>query len=104
MSKVYKLQSGKPYQISQFPQPAKNGIVFFTSAEFDYLKAHRLSQPFLELLWESKLKDHNHPIIPESEKTEAERLSKTIGQEIIDSLRSPNVEKEVPEIQEPEGN
>lgn len=64
-----------------------DGIVYFTQAEFIWMKDQNLSDFDKDALWELKSLDHQFQIVPDADLEKAAVPAIKIGTEIIESLK-----------------
>lgn len=94
--KVYRSKEGLEFSISPIPKPAEGNLVFFTSAEWDWIKSSNLSSDEFRFIHLAKREDHRYSMIPDKEITDAQRYAKEYGDKILSILRG-GKEIEIPE-------
>lgn len=91
-SKTYTSKGGLKFKISEVPHPfvIENGepIIFITGAEFDHLKSQNLTTEEFKTVWECRRMIYDSRILPESKELDCQKWARTIGQEIIDDLKT----------------
>lgn len=74
--KVYKSKNGLKFALCEQPTPTKDETVFFTAAEFSWIKAQNFTAKQFEFVWQAKKEDFNYSPIPLEKEPHAEQYKK----------------------------
>jgi hypothetical protein len=85
--KVYTSKEGLKFSISPTNRPAEGEVVYFTTAEWDWMKFHCKDPERFRLIYNLKKDDYLYSPIPEKEITVAAKLALEIGGQIIEQLK-----------------
>lgn len=69
--KVYVSKKGRKFGITNAHRPSEGDVVFFTRAEFDWMKSQNLAPDEFEALWLLKRDDFRYNPIPQEETDKA---------------------------------
>lgn len=92
IDKVYTSKDGYRFRIVDFHHPAEGDIVHFTRAEYEWIKAKKLSSDEFKVIYMLKAGDYTYDPA-DVDLTEAQRLAKKYGNVIISALRFGDVDK-----------
>lgn len=84
--KTYKSKEGLQFRISQNPLPCDGEIVYFTQAEYDWIKEQKLSSDEFRVLYLMKKDDFRYCPIPQEEIEKSEELGVKYAQQIKQML------------------
>lgn len=93
MTKIYESKLGLKFVISPIAKPADGDVVYFSQAEWDYMKSQKLDPEQFKIVWNLKKENHRYSMMPEDEPKPINHAYSKIGNEIIEMLRGKNVEK-----------
>lgn len=85
--KIYTSKLGLKFAISAVQRPMKDGVIFITQREMDWIKEQNLEPEEFKALWLLKSEDHRYDPIPERAETEAQKLANEYAPKIIDKLK-----------------
>lgn len=86
--KIYKSKEGLQFRISTISMPSDGHIVYFTQAEFDWIKSQNLGPNEFRFLWLSKKEDHLYQIIPEVDLNAAAQLANKYVPGILKEIKN----------------
>lgn len=84
MDKIYESKLGYKFSISPIAKPCSSDVVYFTQAEFDWMKS--LSPAEFAIIWNMKKENFRYDPIPEEEKAEGQKLAEKYCPQIIDLI------------------
>jgi hypothetical protein len=84
--KVYTSKLGLRFSISQLNRPKQGDVVFFTIAEWDWMKTQNLKPEEFKALWHLKSENHHYCPIPEQEQIKQCEDTAKIAAEVIKSI------------------
>jgi hypothetical protein len=90
--RVYTSQAGCRFAIVPISRPSLEGIVFFSSAEFDWLRAQNLSPEEFKVVWALKRDNHEYSPVPEEVIARAITVAQSTAADIISMLKKPGEE------------
>lgn len=85
--KTYTSKEGLKFSISPTNRPAEGEVVYFSQAEWDWMKLHCKETEKFRVIYNLKKDDYLYSPIPEKELTLAAKYAFTIGSEIIEQLK-----------------
>jgi hypothetical protein len=91
--KTYKSKEGLQFRISQAPLPNDGEIVYFTQAEYDWIKEQKLSSDEFKVLWLFKKDDFRYCPIPTKEIEESCSVGVRYARQIKDMLKGRSSEE-----------
>lgn len=86
--KVYVSKKGLRFGITAVNRPKEEDVVFFTQAEYDWVKAQNLDSDSFEALYRLKSVDHTYDPRPAEALEAPASLAATYGHSIKEMLRS----------------
>lgn len=89
MSKIYKSKAGYQFSISPIAKPCSGDVVYFTQAEFDWMK--KLSPAEFAIIWNMKKENFRYDPIPEEEKAEGQKLAEKYCPEIMEEIKKRSI-------------